>query len=119
MHDFEEILLKWKPISKADAKGEVLGYRIQYWLSELHEVPVPQSKIQFVDILEPVRTATIKGLQAYAQYRIRILAFTEGGFGVWSKLHNGGKSINMGCCCVESTLYRAKRNMTLYHFVTV
>ena len=90
MYDFEKILLKWEPISKAGARGEVLGYRIQYWLSELHENPVVQGKKYNFDVLEPNRTVIMKGLEPFARYRIRMLAFTEGGYGVWSKEQEGG-----------------------------
>ena len=95
MIGFEEIALKWTEISKADARGEVLGYHIQYWLSELHENPVIQSTKYSFEILEPNRTAMITGLQAFAQYRIRILAFNEGGFGIWSQEYGGGISIEI------------------------
>lgn len=90
MVGFEEISLKWKEISKAGARGEVLGYRILYWLSELHEDIVLQSTKYYFDILEPNRTAVIRGLQPFAQYRIQVLAFTEGGLGVWSPEYSGG-----------------------------
>lgn len=92
MYDFERIMLKWQPISQFEAKGEVLGYRIQYVLSELYDTPVLGRKDQIIDVLEPKRTLVITGLQAFARYRIRILAFTEGGFGVWSDTYIGGKS---------------------------
>ena len=97
MYDFERILLKWKPISPFEAKGEVLGYRIQYFLSELHEAPILGTKGQIIDVLEPNRTVVISGLQAFASYRIRILAFTEGGFGIWSHMYVGGKSTIYSC----------------------
>ena len=92
MYGFEEILLRWKPISRAGARGEVLGYRIQYWLSELHEVSIVEGKKYHFDVLEPNRTIMIERLTPFATYRIRILAFTEGGFGVWSMAKNGGRS---------------------------
>ena len=98
MIGFDEISLEWTGISRAGARGEVLGYQIQYWLSELHENPVIQSTKYSFEILEPNRTAIIKGLQAFAQYRIRILAFNEGGFGVWSQEYGGGKFSDNSSC---------------------
>ena len=97
MIGFEEISLEWTEISRAGARGEVLGYQIQYWLSELHENPIIESKKYSFEILEPTRTATIKGLQAFAQYRIRILAFNEGGFGIWSQEYSGGMLVPHLC----------------------
>ena len=90
MLGFEEISVTWKEISKSGARGEVLGYRIQYWLSELHEDPVIQERKYYFDVLEPNRTAVIKGLKPFAQYRIQIQAFTESGFGIWSPEYSGG-----------------------------
>lgn len=89
-YDFEEILLKWQPVSQSGANGEILGYTVQYWLAELLDEPIIKAKKYSVDIKEPTRTTIIKGLQPYATYRIRIQAFTEGGLGVWSKRYNGG-----------------------------
>ena len=97
MIGFEEIALKWTEISKAGARGEILGYQIQYWLSELHENPVFESTKHSFEILAPNRTAMIRGLQAFAYYRIRILAFNEGGFGVWSSEYGGGMFVSYLC----------------------
>lgn len=91
MYGFEEVMLKWNAVSKSKRRGEVLGYRIQYWLSELHAFPVQSLNKLTIDVMEPNRTITITGLQPYARYRFQILAFTEGGFGIWSQIHDGGK----------------------------
>ena len=90
MYGYQEMLLIWEPISKAGARGEVLGYRIQYWLTELQETPIIQKKVYAVSIFAPNRTKVLKGLQPFARYHIRIQAFTEGGFGVWSQELDGG-----------------------------
>ena len=104
MYAFEEILLNWEPISKAGARGEVLGYRIQYWLSELHENPVVQDKKYHFDVQEPNRTTIVKRLEPFARYRIRILAITEGGFGVWSREQDGGMFKSFGRFIFEQIL---------------
>ena len=90
MYDFTKILLHWEPISKHGSRGEVLGYRIQYWLSEVQETPVIATVKYEGYIFAPNRTTTLTGLQPFSRYRIRIQAFTEGGYGVWSQEHNGG-----------------------------
>ena len=90
MYGISEILLSWGTISSSGARGEVLGYRVQYWLSEMQEIPVFQAQRHNTFILAPNRTTILTGLQQFAQYRIRIQAFTEGGFGVWSPEQNGG-----------------------------
>ena len=104
MHGFREILLNWKPISQSSAHGEVLGYRIEYWMIELHEVLVPKTSVFNIDVLEPNRTAVIEKLQPFARYMIRILAFTEAGFGIWSKEQHGGV-LNSTFTCFKKILY--------------
>ena len=90
MFDFYNISLRWNEISKAGARGEVLGYRIQYWLSELNAVPTVKAVAYHIDVFEPNRSVILKDLKPFGRYGIRILAFTEGGYGVWSYPKYGG-----------------------------
>ena len=90
MYGVREILLNWGAISSPGARGEVLGYRVQYWLSEMQEIPVVRAQKHHTFVFAPNRTTILTGLQHFARYRIRIQAFTEGGFGVWSPEENGG-----------------------------
>ena len=53
-------------------------------------MPVFNGKIDFIDVFEPNKSLTIKGLMPYTTYGITVSAFTEGGFGVLSKHKNAG-----------------------------
>ena len=90
MYGFNEILLNWKPIEKSAANGEVLGYQIEYQQIEANDDPVLKSTPTHLDVLEPNRSVVVKELDRFSKYRIRISAFTEAGFGVWSEAKYGG-----------------------------
>eukprot|EP00795_Rhopilema_esculentum_P002629 gene2630-826_t len=89
MYGFYEALLSWDPIKQQTAHGEVIGYKIEYWLAEAYDFPVPKTSVDFINVFEPNRTVVIEKLDPYGKYGFRIQAFTEGGFGVWSKIHYG------------------------------
>ena len=93
---FHEVSLKWENISVEGARGEVLGYRIHYWPIEQNDVPVFHGKIAFIDVFEPNRSLTIKGLIPYTTYGVIVSAFTEGGFGILSKHKKAGKFVFFG-----------------------
>ena len=99
MFDFYNISLKWNEISRSAARGEVLGYRIQYWLSELNDVPTVKVVAYHVDVLEPNRSVILTDLKPFGRYGIRILAFTEGGYGVWSYPKYGGMKYEVSFLC--------------------
>ena len=91
-YDFYEISLKWIEISKTHGNGEVLGYRIKYWLVELQDTIERKLTEHYVNTFAPNKTATIKNLKPYGRYGFTISAFTEGGFGVESAAVFGGKN---------------------------
>ena len=113
MYDFTKILLYWEPISKHGSRGEVLGYRIQYWLSEVQETPVIATVKYEGYIFAPNRTTTLTGLQPFSRYRIRIQAFTEGGYGVWSQEHNGGDVTFTVCYSQWFYILKSKKASTI------
>ena len=88
--DLHEISLKWSAINETSANGEVLGYRISYWLTELNYEPVFYSEVLVTDVHTPRRSAAIVNLKPFAKYAIQIAAFTEAGFGVQSERYYGG-----------------------------
>ena len=85
--------LKWTKINETGSKGEVLGYRITYWLNELNYDPVLSSVVTTTDVFAPNRTATLVNLKPFARYAIQISAFTEAGYGIQSKIYYGGNNI--------------------------
>ena len=91
MYDFYEVSLNWKEVNKTHANGEVLGYRIKYWLTEENYVPVSATNVSESLVFAPNTTLKIEDLQPYATYGINVSAFTEGGYGPESPVVYGGK----------------------------
>ncbi len=94
MYDFYEISLKWNAMKNDSAtRGEVLGYRIRYWPILRNEFPVLPINVSFANVREPNRSLVIKNLTPYTTYGIAISAYTEGGFGVFSRHKLAGENL--------------------------
>ena len=83
------IPVSWEPVPKGFVHGILLGYRILYKILTLAgEAKKPQTLIKTTD--EKTLSTTLEGLQNYAVYDIRVLAFTIKGDGVVSQSIRAG-----------------------------
>jgi len=83
----DSIPLNWQPVTREQANGIVLGYKVTYQLVSLGEEPLEEEPIKEIRTQET--SLTLTNLQMYGQYKIGISAYTVKGDGPEMTFYGG------------------------------